>query len=323
MLFLGKKTVMDSSISQLPSLDNPLVWGEDRYLPSVSQREIAEAKQPRRNCANPECATSWVAPWRSRRRPVFEDQWGCGGRCVLSFVRAAVRREAAKDGGGISAPHKHRVPLGLLLLAQGWITHAQLQYALDLQRHNGGRIGEILVSECGLEPEKVSRGLSLQWGSPILGNAGFSPQEMSLVMPAVLMDQLGMLPVRVAGSRILYLGFEDHLDASVALALEQMTGLKVETGLMPTEDYRSSRALLHDRCGVECRQESCNETDAMAARITAILEQKQPIGSRLVRVGDSYWLRLWLETSAIGRHGLLPSTGEDMQDFIFTIHRSA
>lgn len=296
-----------------------MAWNEDRYLPSTPALDSLETKQPRRTCASLECTSTWVAPWRNRRRPIFEDQWGCSGRCVLNFVRAAVRRESAKDTGDLSVRHRHRVPLGLLMLAQGWITNSQLQYALDLQRHNGGRIGEILVAECGLEAEKVTRGLSLQWGAPILNSTGFSSREMALVAPRVLIGQLGILPIRVAGSRILYLGFEDYLDASIALALEHMTGLKVESGLMPTEEYQSTRALLSAANGVEEKLESFRETDAMAARVTAILEQKQPVASRLVRVQRFYWLRLWLEASAIGRHGMLPSTGEDMLDYVFTI----
>jgi len=319
MLFLGKKSTPDSGTSQFSSLDNPMAWNEDRYQPSTSALDSLETKPPRRTCASLECASTWVAPWRNRRRPIFEDQWGCSGRCVLNFVRAAVRRESAKDTGDLLIRHRHRVPLGLLMLAQGWITNPQLQYALDLQRQNGGRIGEILVAECGLDAEKVTRGLSLQWGSPILNSTGFSSREMALVAPRILVGQLGILPIRVAGSRILYLGFEDYLDASIALALEHMTGLKVESGLMPTEEYQSTCALLSAANGVEEKLESFRETDAMAARVTAILEQKQPVASRLVRVQRFYWLRLWLEASAIGRHGMLPSTGEDMLDYVFTI----
>ncbi len=32
------------------------------------------------------------------------------------------------------AAHRHRVPIGLVLLAQGWITHDQLKHALEAQR---------------------------------------------------------------------------------------------------------------------------------------------------------------------------------------------
>jgi hypothetical protein len=57
----------------------------------------------------------------------------------------------------------------------------------------------------------------------------------------------------------------------------------------------------------------------MAARVTAILEQKQPIASRLVRVHEYYWLRLWLESGAIGRMGKLPAAGEDVMDYVFAV----
>ncbi len=86
------------------------------------------------------------------------------------------------------------------------------------------------MSECGVEPDRITRGLSLQWSCPVLDTGGFSPRAMALVAPRTFTQKFGMLPIRVAGSRILYLGFEDRLDAASALALEQMTGLKIESG---------------------------------------------------------------------------------------------
>jgi hypothetical protein len=66
--------------------------------------------------------------------------------------------------------------------------------------------------------------------------------------------------------------------------------------------------------------EAVEDRDAMAARITAILEQKQPIASRLVRLHHFYWLRIWLETGALGRAaGNLPITCEDVKDHVFTV----
>jgi hypothetical protein len=212
--------------------------------------------------------------------------------------------------------HRHRVPLGLLLLAQGWITHKQLQYALEVQRKQGGRIGEVLVAECGVDSGQITRALGLQWSCPVLGTSGFSPREMALIVPRTFVEQFGLLPLRVAGSRILYLGFEDRLDASAALALERMSGLKVESGIMSTQEYGSARLALLERDALELREEFCGETDAMAARVTAILEQKQPVASKLVRVHHYYWLRLWLEA---GPNGSMLRNGEDMLDYLFTI----
>jgi hypothetical protein len=259
-------------------------------------------------------------PWRNRRRPIFEAQWGCSGRCVLAMVRAAVRRELG-DGGALSpTPHRHRVPLGLLMLAQGWITHPQLQKALAAQRESGtGRIGQWLMSECGVEAEQIVRGLSMQWGCPVLTTEGFSPEAMALVVPKVFVEKFGLLPLRVAGSRILYLGSADRLDASAAFATEQMTELKVESGVVEGTSFEAARRRLLACDGVEMKLEVTEDKDAMAARITAILEQKQPIASRLVRLHQYYWLRMWLESAALGKVGNLPVTREDVKDHVFTV----
>ena len=74
---------------------------------------------------------------------------------------------------GVDTPHRHRVPLGLVLLAQGWITHPQLQTALEAQRASGqGRIGDWLTQSCGLPEERITRGLGVQWSCPVLGTDG-------------------------------------------------------------------------------------------------------------------------------------------------------
>jgi hypothetical protein len=206
------------------------------------------------------------------------------------------------------------------MLAQGWITHPQLQKALAAQRENGtGRIGDWLISECGVEREQVVRGLSMQWGCPVLTVEGFSPEAMGLVMPKLFVERFGLLPLRVAGSRILYLGFADRLDASAAFAMEQMSELKIESGVLAEPQFEAARKRLLACDGVELKLEAATDKDAMAARITAILEHKQPLASRLVRLHQYYWLRMWLESGAIGKAGRLPSTGEDVVDHVFTV----
>lgn len=299
-----------------------LLYEGDAYVPMEGAALPASlAQAQRRVCGNVECAGGWTRPWRSRRRPVFEEQWGCSGRCVLAMVRAALRREAG-DGliAGTIAPHRHRVPLGLLMLAQGWITHAQLRQALEEQRQNGtGRIGEWLIAECGLEAEQITRGLSMQWNCPVLSAEGFSPESMALVMPGIFVEKFGLLPLRIAGMRILYLAFEDALDASAALAVEQMTGLKCESGILNEVQFAAARSGLLQCDGVELKVEAASDADALAGRITAIVEQKQPIASRLVRLHQYYWLRLWLESGTAGKAGSLPVSGEDMRDYVFTV----
>ena len=321
MPFLMKKTEsrsIDGSAASALAAD--LRWARDQYTPSQELGIGSSAfLQQRRTCGNVECTSTWTAPWRNRRRPVFEGQWGCSGRCVLAMVKAAVNRELG-EGEDVVVPHRHRVPLGLVMLAQGWITHPQLRHALEAQRANGrGRIGDWLIAECGLETEQITRGLSIQWSCPVLSLKGFEPEAMSLALPRLFVEEFGVLPLRVAGQRILYLAFEDRLDASAALAVEQMSELKVESGLMDGTQFREARATLLQCDAVEANLEAATSTASLAARITAILEQKQPVAARLVRLRQYYWLRMWLESGAASSTGSLPRTNEDVSDSIFTI----
>ena len=332
MPFLVKKSAVIGTESLVQSARQPAdsgIWSSDEYRPSkqsiawsgMGVSDSLAQGSSRRLCGSAECISGWRTPWRNRRRPVFEGQWGCSGRCVLAMVRAAVRRELIDGRGfGTLAPHRHRVPLGLVMLAQGWITHPQLRKALEMQRASGvGRIGDWLVNECDVDAEQITRALSLQWGCPVLKTEGFSPEPMALVMPRLFIEKFGMVPIRVAGSRILYLGFTDRLNASIALAMEQMTNLKVESGVVDGAQFEVARKRLLACDEVEMKMETAEDKDGMAARITAILEQKQPIASQLVRMHEHYWLRLWLESGALGKAGNVPMTGEDVRDFIFTI----
>jgi hypothetical protein len=152
----------------------------------------------------------------------------------------------------------------------------------------------------------------------VLTTEGFSPEAMALVVPRMFVEKFGLLPLRVAGSRILYLGFGDRLDASVAFAAEQMTELKVESGVVEGASFEAARSRLLACDGVETKLVAAEDKDAMAAKITAILEQKQPIASRLVRLHQYYWLRMWLESGALGKAGNLPATSEDVKDYVFS-----
>ena len=327
MPFLMKKTEsrsIDGRTAGAFVAESDLRWARKEYRPSQELGIGSFASlQQRRTCGNVECTSTWSAPWRNRRRPIFEGQRGCSGRCVLAMVKAAVNRELGEGEDGV-VPHRHRVPLGLVMLAQGWITQPQLRHALEAQRANGrGRIGDWLVAECGLEPEQITRGLSMQWSCPVLSLNGFEPEAMSLAVPRIFVEEFGLLPLRVAGQRILYLAFENGLDASAALALERMSALKVESGLIDGVQFREARATLLQCDTVAAKLEAATSTASLAARITAILEQKQPVAARLVRLRQYYWLRMWLESGAMGSTGSLPRTNEDVSDSIFTIGAGA
>ena len=301
--------------------------GRDVYRPSGAApgrgvRGGAMWRDEWPECGNPACTRGWLRFLKDRRRPVFEGRWGCSAGCVQTLVETAVRRELGDSAvAEEERQHLHRVPLGLVLLAQGLITQPQLQHALDVQRRAGrGRIGSWLVAECGLKEERVTRALGLQWNCPVLPMEGFDPAAMALLAPKALVERLGMVPLRIAGGRILYLAFEDQLDASAAFAMERMSGLKVESGLVDGAQLKAARQRLCEYDFVDAAFEQVPDIESMSGKITMALGKLQPRASRLVRVHQLYWLRMWLETGAMStRDGGVPATKEDVVDRIYTV----
>ena len=311
--FGGRAELALASLS--PAQDSPQ-FGNDLYRPS-SAKKLSAASE---TCSAPGCTGGWVKPWKNRRRPIFEGSWGCSGRCLEDLVRLAVRRETGEGAVLSEEVHRHRIPLGLVLLAQGWITHPQLQAALQAQKENGdGRIGDWLMQGAGLSEERITRGVSMQWNCPVLSLDAFSPTVMARVMPKRFIAEFGLIPLRVAGSTLLYLAFEEKMNAATALAVEQMSGLAVESGLLSATQFNQARSSLLAADGIPVTVNQFADADALARGIINALEQRQPIAARLVRVHHYYWLRMWLESGARSGAGTIPPTGEDVQDHVFRI----
>jgi hypothetical protein len=265
-------------------------------------------------CANSGCSTGWLHLWRGRQAPVFEDGWNCSATCTAARVAAAVRREL--DGRGQSTEsHPHRIPLGLVMLEQGWITSGQLRQALDAQRvSKAGRLGQWLVRQQGVSEQLVTRALGLQSSCPVLPLEFHDAEALTVMVPRLFVDAFGALPLRMAAGRLLYLGFEDRLDPIVALAVERMSGLRVESGLVMESQFGPAHArMLSAKFPVVELMEAATE-QAVAHALSKSIEQARPVESRLVRVHDCLWLRMWLRL----QDGPLPERGS-IQDLICSI----
>ncbi len=256
-------------------------------------------------CANPHCSSGWLRLWRRRETPVFEGGWCCSSDCMAARVAAALGREM--DGRGSPREgHRHRIPLGLVLLEQGWITHQDLRAALTAQRDaGGGRLGSWLVRNRSASEEQVTRALGLQWGCPVLGLEFHHPEGLTALVPRLFVDAFGALPLRVAAGRILYLGFEDHLDPALALAVERMTGLQVEGGLVQESAFHPAHSRLLDARFPAAELIEAATEPALASAFAKAVERGRPVESRLARVHDCMWLRMWLRP----QNGPVPEIG--------------
>ncbi|MGD0902955.1 MAG: hypothetical protein ABR924_08430 [Terracidiphilus sp.] len=294
-------------------------WADD--LP----RRDASAANPERSlkkarpgifqtCANPGCASGWLHLWRSRATPVLEGGWSCSAACTAARVAAAVRRELDARGSA-EQNHRHRVPLGLLMMEQGWITSGQLRQALGEQKGAGaGRLGQWLVRRQGVSEQLVTRALGLQWSCPVLPLEFYDPEALSALVPRLFVDAFGALPLRVAAGKLLYLGFEERLDPVLALAIERMTGLRVESGLVPGSQFRLAHARMLSARFPRIELIEAGSEPAAVHALSKAIERVQPAESRLVRAHECLWLRMWPRPQV----GPLPETAS-VEDLICSI----
>ncbi len=276
----------------------PVTWAEAARIPDAwpSTWGKTPSHLPLMNtCMNVDCKSSWLRLWRRRNVPRFEGQWACSPDCMRVLIEEAVERELG-DGTPLEPKkHQHRIPLGLLMLSQGWITQGQLRRALDSQREAGGkaRIGAWLMRQCNLSEEQVTRALSMQWGCPVLSLSSHQPETVSTLIPRLLLDTYGMVPLRNGSSRVAYLAFEDRVDSSVALAAERMSGIHIEPGVVTASQFlrvheRMMRATFPKTQLLEAKSSS-----TVASEMAAVIERVRPHQAKLVRMHRYFWLRVW------------------------------
>ena len=266
-------------------------------MPDAAPRSRSSALFEHR--ANPACRTGWIKLWRSRSAPIFEGAWACSAECTAALVATALGREM--DGRGSSAEgHRHRIPLGLLMLQKGWITQQQLRAAVEAQKSTGGgRLGHWLMRDHGISEQLIARAIALQWACPVLGMEFHDAEGLTAAVPRLFVDAFGALPLRVAAGKILYLGYEDRLDPVLALAVERMTGLRVESGIVPESDFRPAHTrLLSARFPSVELLEAASE-QVLVQAIAKRLERVKPVEAKMVRVHDCLWLRMWHRTQRL------------------------
>ena len=264
--------------------------------------EIASGSRSKRTfpaCANPNCTSGWFHLWRKRRVPVVEGGWNCSPGCTRARVEDLLRRELAQANP--ASLHRHRIPIGLLLLTQGWITHEQLRQALKAQREGSGlRLGEWLIANGCLDEAHLTQALGIQWNCPIFKFEKYGNDLAVTVVPRLLSESFGFVPLSLTVSGVLYLGFEDRIEHSIALAIERVTRLRVESGILSGTDYRRARERLLRGHFPRARMIEAGSLDLLAEALTKHIEKSGPVESRLVRIRDLFWLRLWSRAEGPG-----------------------
>ena len=255
---------------------------------------------------------------RSATRPCFEGRWFCRRSCLEEAVARAVRREL-RNGVSGETRVRHRVPLGLILQARGVLTYAELQGALQLQQGSGARLGKVLTEHFGITEDRIATALATQWNCPVWAMPEMPTTDLLRLAPWKLFQRSGSLPLRLIGKR-LCMASADSVDAPVALALERMHGIQVESGIAAASLLDEFCSHLGKSASADTAESECKTSADVTSEAARILAQFQPVSSRMVRVGRRFWLRAWLETAA-AEGG--PMQVEDVVDHLFTLPATA
>jgi hypothetical protein len=252
-------------------------------------------------CANPECRTGWLRLFRSRAFPRFEEKWVCSATCMERVIAVAVRGQI-ESWQPAPAERALRMPLGLILLSRGWISHRELQEALAAQRRaQKGRIGEWLHHLHGISEETIAKGLAIQWSCAVLpsGMPGLEPAPA--LLPAFLRRRYDLALLRQGPDAALYLAGKYRPEHAAARAVEHMLHEPVHAAFIEDGMWQLTEM---DAADAELEIPG---RDGVAAYISELIERARPSDGRLVRVHDHLWLRLW-----IGRRGRRPMQVRDV-----------
>ncbi|MGB9417921.1 MAG: hypothetical protein WCB58_16505 [Acidobacteriaceae bacterium] len=232
----------------------------------------------------------------------------------MERIIAGAVRSQIESWEPLPAERALRMPLGLILLSRGWISHRELQEALAAQRRaQNGRIGEWLRRLHGVSEETITKALGIQWNCAVLP-LGIQGLELTRpLIPAFLRKRYGLALLRQGSDRTLYLAGKHRAEHAAARAMEHMLREPVHAAFLEDSVWNSANAEAADTTEVHLPGR-----DGVAACIAEWMERSRPTHGRLVRVHDHLWLRIWLRGGA--RHPMrtrdivLPLRSPDTQD---------
>ena len=193
----------------------------------------------------PRCSSAKCRPrtkflslsFRSRGTSI-DQEWYCGPDCYEEAAKSyltdlcSARRPRAES-------RRPRMPLGLTLLSLGHIVSHELQVALEFQRQNGGRIGEVLIALGFSSQAQITAALAAQWGYPVL-SLHDRKLQVPHMLPTRLMELYSMLPVQfIARTNKLVLGLAEFVEHRVLSTIETMLDCTVVPCFITRDEFDS------------------------------------------------------------------------------------
>jgi Type II secretion system (T2SS), protein E, N-terminal domain len=270
----------------MPSFLHPLSWSR-----TWIKRDHLAPKAP---CASPSCTkpkTLWQRIHAHRAGTFLDDKFYCQPQCLERALIAQISRLSSITQA-IQPPN--RIPLGLLMVARGKLTHAEVRAALEAQRRaRSGKIGDWFEKLGFATEQEVTAALALQWGCPVASSFDLAAVDTPGTIPLPILEAFQMLPANyVAATNTLYLAFGERVDHAVLYAIETTLGCRTQ----PCVGGRKSIARQLESMGQLSSPQDVefvtHDPGEMARITSSYVNRLSPLQVRLSRAGGFIWLRL-------------------------------
>ena len=261
------------------------------------------------SCARLDCRSTPLARIWHRRPPIrMQNTWLCSPQCLELQLVSIFDRIALAAPPSVSS--RHRVPLGLLMLAHGYLNEIQLQSALAAQHQAGrGKIGEWLQSLGFATERQVVAALGMQWACPPLLLREFPDRQCTFLLPQPLQKALRLMPVRwLAATLTLYVATSEKVNYPVLSAIEQVL------------DCRTVPCLVSDRLMDRLLEQTGTASHHVRLfdRMSGSAEMSRIAASYVVRTGATE-----VRVAGCGPYLWVRLQDPDATDLLFTAPRSA
>jgi len=247
------------------------------------------------SCTGPK--SPWARLWQHRSGAFLQGVFYCQRQCLETALMAQLARLHALPP---AAPPANRIPLGLLMVARGWLTHEQVVTALDAQqRARSGQIGDWFEKLGFATEQQVTSALGLQWGCPVT----FSLESAALMpfgpIPLAILEAFQMMPLQfVPATNTIYIAFGQRVDHAALYAIEKLLDCRTQPCVAGRKTVADG--LVQMRLQPRPRElefGSMQDFDEIGRVSVSYMLRLGADEARLGRVGEFIWLRLRVRTS--------------------------
>ena len=266
----------------------PLTWSANWI-----KRQKVESSEP--PCALASCTRRHSLWHRLRHRPtgtLLQGAFYCQPQCLDTALIGQLSRLRVTTP---SPQAPNRIPLGLLMVARGKLTHIEVRAALEAQRRaRYGKIGEWIEKLGFATEQEVTTALALQWGCPVASSFDPSAIQSPGSIPLPILEAFQMVPLNyAAATNTLCLAFGERVDHAALYAIERVLDCRTQ----PCVAGRKRIAHQLDAMRQLPRPSDAefgpmNDLAEMARITSSYTARLSPEQVHLSRIGCFIWLRL-------------------------------